>query len=55
MERELRDAFDIWYQELCGYLLKKGKCAPYKMAWLEFYEAGQSVVEAAAIGPSENT
>ncbi len=53
METETNDAFDIWYQELCTLLAQSGKCAPYKMAWMEFYERGLSVQDAADQGPSE--
>lgn len=53
METETNDAFDIWYQELCTLLAQNGKCAPYKMAWMEFYERGVSVQDAAGQGPSE--
>ncbi|HBR1234977.1 hypothetical protein [Klebsiella pneumoniae] len=38
--------FDIWYQELCAYVLDHGGRAPYKMAWLELFERGMSVEEA---------
>lgn len=53
METITNDAFDIWYQELCTLLAQSGKCAPYKMAWMEFYERGVSTTEAADIGPYE--
>lgn len=55
METETKnnDAFDTWYQEVCTLLAKNGKCAPYKMAWMEFYERGVSITEAADIGPYE--
>ncbi|HCI6993574.1 hypothetical protein U4O39_19010 [Klebsiella pneumoniae] len=42
--------FDSWYNELCVYLNKNGKRAPYKMAWIELYEQGLSIYEAANIG-----
>ncbi|HCB1386438.1 TPA: hypothetical protein MYO15_005395, partial [Klebsiella pneumoniae] len=32
--------FDIWYEELCAYMLEHGGRAPYKMAYLEFFEQG---------------
>ncbi len=32
--------FDIWYEELCAYVLEHGGRAPYKMAYLEFFEQG---------------
>lgn len=54
MEHETNDAFDIWYQELCTLLAQSGKCAPYKMAWMEFYERGVSITDAANIGPFES-
>lgn len=38
--------FDIWYQELCAYVLDHGGRAPYKMAWLELFGRGMSVEEA---------
>ncbi|WP_301691460.1 hypothetical protein, partial [Klebsiella pneumoniae] len=38
--------FDIWYEELCAYALDHGGRAPYKMAWLEFFEQGMTVEEA---------
>lgn len=53
METVTNDAFDTWYQELCALLAQSGKCAPYKMAWYEFYERGLSVQDAAYQGPSE--
>lgn len=53
METETNDAFDIWYKEVCTLLAQEGKCAPYKMAWMEFYERGLSVKDAADHGPSE--
>ncbi|WP_109022989.1 hypothetical protein [Klebsiella pneumoniae] len=51
METETNDAFDIWYQEVCTLLAQDGKCAPYKMAWYEFYERGLTPEEAALEGP----
>lgn len=54
MEQSENDAFDIWYQELCTLLAQSGKCAPYKMAWMEFYERGVSIADAANIGPYES-
>lgn len=53
MEQSENYAFDAWYQELCIILAHNGKCAPYKMAWYEFYEQGLSVQDAANQGPSE--
>lgn len=53
MENETNDAFDSWYQELCTLLAQSGKCAPYKMAWIEFYERGESPQHASQIGPFE--
>ncbi len=38
--------FDIWYEELCAYVLEHGGRAPYKMAYLEFFEQGLTVEEA---------
>ncbi|HBW7885567.1 hypothetical protein ACQE8M_00725 [Klebsiella pneumoniae] len=38
--------FDIWYEELCAYVLEHGRRAPYKMAYLEFFEQGLTVEEA---------
>ncbi|HGI9296321.1 TPA: hypothetical protein ACJVP3_005362, partial [Klebsiella pneumoniae] len=38
--------FDIWYEELCAYMLEHGGRAPYKMAYLEFFEQGLTVEEA---------
>ncbi|EPT2829160.1 TPA: hypothetical protein L9Q33_002905 [Klebsiella pneumoniae] len=38
--------FDIWYGELCAYMLEHGGRAPYKMAYLEFFEQGLTVEEA---------
>ncbi|CAH3567256.1 TPA: hypothetical protein MD340_004500 [Klebsiella pneumoniae] len=35
--------FDIWYEELCAYALDHSGRAPYKMAWLEFFEQGLTV------------
>lgn len=46
METETNGAFDIWYKEVCTMLSKNGKCAPYKMAWLEFYERNLTPEEA---------
>ena len=37
---------DIWYEELCAYMLEHGGRAPYKMAYLEFFEQGLTVEEA---------
>ena len=51
METETNDAFDIWYKEVCSLLAQDGKCAPYKMAWSEFYERGISPEDATTIGP----
>lgn len=53
MEAETNGAFDIWYKEVCTLLAQDGKCAPYKMAWYEFYERGTSVEEAMETGPWE--
>ncbi|EPK2204210.1 hypothetical protein MBR06_000528 [Klebsiella pneumoniae] len=53
MEQEKNDAFDSWYQELCALLAQSGKCAPYKMAWMEFYERGVDIEDAANTGPYE--
>ena len=55
METITNDAFDTWYLELCTLLAQSGKCAPYKMAWMEFYERGVSITEAAEAGPWENS
>lgn len=55
METETNDAFDIWYEEVYTLLAQDGKCAPYKMAWYEFYERGVSITEAAEVGPWENS
>ncbi|HBV9486875.1 TPA: hypothetical protein ACYFTU_001789 [Klebsiella pneumoniae] len=41
-----KSAFDIWYEELCAYALNHGGRAPYKMAYLEFFEQGMTVEEA---------
>lgn len=46
-------SFDEYYEEVVRLLKEKSKCAPYKMAWLEFYERGVSVEEAMEIGPWE--
>lgn len=51
METETSGAFDIWYKEVCSLLAQDGKCAPYKMAWSEFYERGISPEDATTIGP----
>lgn len=45
--------FDEWYIQVSLGLKSLGKCAPYKAAWLEFYERGLSVEEAMEIGPWE--
>ncbi|MGQ3813141.1 hypothetical protein ACUBKK_02910 [Klebsiella quasipneumoniae subsp. similipneumoniae] len=47
METETNGAFDIWYKEVCTMLAQDGKCAPYKMAWMEFYERGLTPTQAA--------
>lgn len=38
--------FDEYYEEVVRLLNEKSKCAPYKMAWLEFYERGLTPDEA---------
>ncbi|HHS9626571.1 TPA: hypothetical protein ACTXE4_002228 [Raoultella ornithinolytica] len=43
--------FDVWYQQLIAVLALDGKRAPYKMAWLEFYDQGLSPEDAALKGP----
>ncbi|QIW86420.1 hypothetical protein VLC5_50 [Klebsiella phage VLC5] len=45
------NSFDDWYAEVCAILHQKGLAAPYRMAWLEFYERGISPEDAATIGP----
>lgn len=45
--------FDAWYLELCTVLKRSNKRAPYKMEWLEFYDAGMSPKDAANVGPSD--
>lgn len=48
MEHETNDAFDMWYAKLCQLLHEKGKIAPYKAAYFEFFERGltpEDVVE----------
>ncbi|HBZ2491161.1 TPA: hypothetical protein MG808_26835, partial [Klebsiella pneumoniae] len=41
-----KSPFDIWYEELCAYALDHCGRAPYKMAYLEFFEQGLTVEEA---------
>ncbi|HDE2134366.1 Uncharacterised protein [Klebsiella pneumoniae] len=41
-----KSAFDIWYEELCVYAREHDGRAPYKMAYLEFFEQGMTVEEA---------
>lgn len=38
--------FDEYYEEVVRILKEKNKCAPYKMAWLEFYERGLTPMQA---------
>lgn len=45
------NSFDDWYAEVCAILHPKGLAAPYRMAWLEFYERGISPEDAVTIGP----
>lgn len=41
--------FDIWYDELIAYLSTKGKRAPYKSAWIDLYNEGLNVEDAAEV------
>lgn len=47
------DEFDLYYSKICELLKKDGRCAPYKMAWLEYFERNIPPEEAVVDGPSE--
>ncbi|HGN9444684.1 TPA: hypothetical protein ACK0KV_003727 [Raoultella ornithinolytica] len=38
--------FDIWYQQLITILATNGLRAPYKMAWIDFFNDGKTPEEA---------